>query len=421
MSQYLKKLTVRFASTAGLNAHNRLLLETIQRPQWIYRAGQSIPYFKLYFEQPENSAEGITLCKRLIAAYEYASGSSVPSGTLDVSKTEGIWSAIINAHYSPLLSALNQKNAEELAKLLGAMFQQKFMLGIASGVLHATGHNRLSEKLWSLKYINSLVSLAEFLGLERAECPEQGVIGYAVRDGVDKLISRIEQKLERSIDVPRIGAPHGIEVAGTLVTSDSPEHIYVAARASQLIDLFLDSDQSNCPKVVEIGAGYGGTAYWLLQLNRKISSYTIIDLPLVNVLQGYYLSKSLGEDQVSLYGEDRKKIAVLPTHAIGVSYDAPFDLLLNENSMPEMPENAIAKYLAWAASNCRGLFYSYNQEAYSCFDGVPQILVPEVVQLIGGYQLLTRSPSWLRRGYVEEVYRCPKAAARWPSKASQQN
>ena len=56
-------------------------------------------------------------------------------------------------------------------------------------------------------------------------------------------------------------------------------------------------------------------------------------------------------------------------------------------------------------ANCDGIFYSYNQEAAAPFDGEPQNVVSEVVARLGGFTALRRDPSWLRRGYVEEVYR----------------
>lgn len=42
-------------------------------------------------------------------------------------------------------------------------------------------------------------------------------------------------------------------------------------------------------------------AYWLLRMSNL--RYTIVDLPLINVLQGYFLSQALGPSKVSLHGE----------------------------------------------------------------------------------------------------------------------
>ena len=95
---------------------------------------------------------------------------------------------------------------------------------------------------------------------------------------------------------------------------------------------------------------------------------------------------------------------VLPTIAIDTLEPSRTDVLVNQNSMPEMPEQAVINYIQWARKNLRGIFYSYNQEAYSPVGGVPQVLVPEIVSRVGGFKLFGRNYSWLRRGYVEEIY-----------------
>jgi hypothetical protein len=62
------------------------------------------------------------------------------------------------------------------------------------------------------------------------------------------------------------------------------------------------------------------------------------------------------------------------------------------------------EYLEWARANCRGLFFSYNQEAQASFGGERQNLVPAAVAAVGGFARLRRDASWVRRGYVEEIY-----------------
>jgi len=94
----------------------------------------------------------------------------------------------------------------------------------------------------------------------------------------------------------------------------------------------------------------------------------------------------------------------MPTFAINEMTERTTDVLLNENSMPEMPETAVEEYVRWAKRTVRGLFYSYNQEAYSPVEGELQVLVPAVVARVGGFTRYSRDISWLRRGYVEEVY-----------------
>jgi hypothetical protein len=187
-----------------------------------------------------------------------------------------------------------------------------------------------------------------------------------------------------------------MSVGGRLIPLEWPEQIYAASRLRAVGPMRT---------VVEIGAGYGAMAYWAVRLNT-IDRYTIVDLPIVNVLQGYFLSKAIGE--VTLFGEPQGRIAVLPNTALG-EIETPVDLVINKDSMPEMPEDAMLEYLTWARSSCRS-FFSYNQEARADFQGEKQNNVPHGVETVGGFELVRRDASWVRRGYVEEIYRVGNAA-----------
>ena len=62
---------------------------------------------------------------------------------------------------------------------------------------------------------------------------------------------------------------------------------------------------------MEIGAGMGRTAYYMCKFG--LSDYTIVDLPMSNVAQAAFLSRVMGEDQISLAGEDRSaNVRILP-------------------------------------------------------------------------------------------------------------
>jgi hypothetical protein len=164
---------------------------------------------------------------------------------------------------------------------------------------------------------------------------------------------------------------------------------------------------------VEIGAGFGGTCFWLNKLlPQGIANYTIIDMPYINVCQAYFLAKAFGSEKVRLCGETETpatRFTIIPPWAKSEVLKDEINLLLNENSMPEMPENVVKDYLSWAKTKLSGVFFSYNQEAFAGFatdNHVPQTLVPKAVLETGGYTRLSRRISWLRRGYVEEVYAC---------------
>jgi putative sugar O-methyltransferase len=161
-------------------------------------------------------------------------------------------------------------------------------------------------------------------------------------------------------------------------------------------------------EVCEIGAGTGRVAYWALR--NGVRAYTIFDLPHVNVVQGYYLSKGLGPDRVALFGEpapaDGASMGrVLPAHAIRDETVRQYDLVLNQDSFPEIHVGTVREYLAWVRKVCRGHFLSVNHESKPRWaHGLQQLSVPEVIDEVGGFHRVDRFPYWLRRGYVAELY-----------------
>jgi hypothetical protein len=287
---------------------------------------------------------------------------------------------------------------------LARLFQQPFLYGIASSKLGLD-----LAPFARLRAFEELLALGEVVGAVRTECPEQGLTGAALAGGIAELAGKIEHVLGLSLAFPNVGGAYGFALPGGILTPETPEHLYVALRIREMLQR---QDQCSLPvRVVEVGAGFGGTAFWLSRVcPAALHTYTILDLPLINVCQGSFLSKAFGPDAVRLHGEAAAKqlFHVLPSHAKHEIHS--FDLLVNENSMPEIPEPAVCDYLTWAQSSHARLFYSYNQEALSPVDGELQTLVPAVATRVG-FQRLSRNASWVRRGYVEEIYAIPSGPA----------
>jgi hypothetical protein len=414
----------RIGHKIGLTPFNVHLLRGLKRPEWLYRNRKSIPFQSLYFSPvAAPTPEDVALCERLIKAYRRATDTELSkSGAVSE-----IWTTMLT-RYGKLQKALEEGRAENLAQTLSSMFREAFLFGISTADTYPGSQTRLGRRIWSQRCLEDLVSLAEYVGAVRTECLEQGEIGWAFKDGAEALIAKIERAIGTPVNFPLIGAPYGIKIGDALVTFETPEHIYVATRINEAINAYVAETHNNngggvavSPHIVEIGAGFGGTAHWLLKIRRDVASYTIIDLPLINVLQGYFLARAFGAERVSLYGEDcvgnnkggdandaaavaARFINVRPDHSLETVGTAGVDVLINENSMPEMPQHVVESYLAWAKQRVGGIFYSYNHEAYSPFDNVPQVLVPEVLERVGGFKRLSRNYSWVRRGYVEEIY-----------------
>lgn len=185
-------------------------------------------------------------------------------------------------------------------------------------------------------------------------------------------------------------------------------HIYLAWRIKCYADQVLGPEP--LINIVEIGGGYGGLCYWVHMLcKHRIASYAIVDLPSTNAVQAYFLSNALGsEGAVALFDRNQRKfdndasIRLLPhTELRAISENV--DIVVNQDSFPELPEAEVDRYLSWIAERAK-YFVSLNQEAYAPVDGVPQVLVPARCTRQDKLQRISRMRSWVRNGYVEEFY-----------------
>jgi hypothetical protein len=367
------------------------------RPTWLCHARALVPQVDMHFRRARPVGdEDLALCKRLIDAYELAQ--------IDASPTEGMWSHdIFRSRHRDVARALKRRDAAALAECLAAMFRSDIVLGtgMAQGSVGLTTVARLSRRTSTIFALNRLVALAESQGVAAYHHSPQGLAGAFV-DGLDALIAKTEAAVGVGLDFPHVGAAYGISEAGRLFTQDSPEQIYAATRLRDAIQRH-PFERERPLRLVEIGAGYGAMVYWLTQMLDL--NYVIIDLPIMNVVQGYFLSRAMGHSEVALHGEPPRKMTLLPTHACSL-VTQPFDVLANKDSMPEIPADALLDYLSWARDGCSGIFYSYNQEFQVPYAGTPQNLVSEMVSQVGGFERVSRELSWLRRGYVEELYTC---------------
>ncbi len=379
-----------------------LMLSSVRRTKWLV-PGKRIPAVRIGDREatPPNAGD-IALCARLIEAYAQATSRD------DADPTQGMWSWIFDARQKGLAECVLSGDAEALAGQLSTMFRQDFVLGMAPGPLLLQARSPLASRAWGLKCLDGLASIGELLGTVAVENPEQGESGIAFREGLPSFLAATEAELGFDLDFPDVGAASGLIVDGRLITPDTPDQIYGALRLGQALALSAADDADLDPDraaVVEIGGGYGGVCYWYLRHRPRTASYTIVDLPIVNVIQGYFLGRALGPDQVAFLGERQEaRVRILPDSALP-EVEAPFDVLVNKDSMPEMPREVMEDYLRWAAENCRGIFYSYNQEAAMTFLGEPQGVVHRSTSQLPNFTRLRRDRAWLRDGYVEEVYR----------------
>jgi hypothetical protein len=179
----------------------------------------------------------------------------------------------------------------------------------------------------------------------------------------------------------------GLVSSRGIVSFRVPQALYQAWRIAQLLKGIEK------PRVLEIGGGLGRTAFYARQFG--IRDYTIIDIPVSSLAQGYFLGRTLGEENVSLFGETAadEQVKIMPPGFFLDGTDR-YDLVVNVDSLTEIGRVAADQY--WSAIEARAKkFLSINHEANEF----------TVAQLIGEARHITvsRTPYWMRRGFVEEV------------------
>jgi hypothetical protein len=359
-------------------------LKILMHPQWLTELRAPIPRREVTFTEPaEVTEEQLALCERIARAYQAARG--------DPNDLSPIWSGKVTRYYGTLERALTAGDPRALNEQFRWLFRRPFLAGISTPIDY---EDPGAPRYWALVTYDRLASLAEAVGVLRTESPEQGPVGRVFTEGLDALPARIEAALEISLDHPRVGAPYGILIGGRLITRETSVYLLAAMWLREAIAVHLRRSPAEEAHIVEIGGGYGGAAMWYLRLPRRHQgSYTIVDLPLMNAFQAYFLGQVHGE-------------RALPPQVLTGPQPIVADVVYNQDCLPELSERTAREYLAWMQAHVRGVFLSCNQEAAAPVGGVPQLVVAELASEYPGLTRIARRPSWQRRGYVEEVYRC---------------
>jgi hypothetical protein len=374
----------------------------IRRPEWLRGYSKPLPSGFAPRLTPDKASDEV-IAARIISSHRQI---KLREKRADVPSLQGsMWGTFLQEEYAALRRLVERGDASGLARYLSTIFRSEAVNGYTFG----SKFDPFPHRWWYLPIgiELSVVTLAESVGILRAECPEQGQIAYWRNEHTEeRLIERLESFFSLRIEAPRTGDARGILFGGRFLTLETCSQIYTAYRMRDTINREIGASAEL--DIVEIGGGYGGLCYWMHRLlGARINRYVVVDLPEVNLVQAYFLS-SLETTELLLFGEEKPKgearIELIPHWTLSDINLRP-NVLINQDSMPEMPQAEVERYLTWGSHNVDGLFFSFNQEAYSPWRGVPQIHVPSVVGQYSQFRRIARNASWVRRGYVEEIYK----------------
>jgi len=395
LSNISKKLSINLPnfvgeSEEGIRLHNMLLHSYINQTR--IALGEVI-------KDVIPSGKDIELVKRLMKTYKQATKSKQYSTNKD------IWGFLKKGPHADFIELLDSGDIREIAFYLCNMSRMGATHGLSQGKIEYDKiiRNKGYRTWLNLFNLDKLMSLAEALGVLSFEDPEQGDYGNIFSKDPKKIINAIEKFLGVQISMPILeGGLYKLIVGKNTIHNRDITSIYTAWRCKEILR------DEVAPSICEIGAGLGKTAYYSYKLG--IRKYTIIDLPYVNFLQGFYLIKSLPLVPIVLYGETSTRsenyISILPTWSLGEFKGRPFDLTLNQDSFPEIQKKVVLGYLKQIKHLTKKYFLSINQESRNTIavGKLKQHVVFELINLVKGYRRLYRSLYWLRQGYVEELY-----------------
>jgi hypothetical protein len=315
----------------------------------------------------------------------------------------GIWEMVKHEFHGDFYKTLASNDAKALAHYLRNSLRGGGAYGFGPGpeVFRAMREEGDGRDANVLMIIDRLASLAVAIGVLPHENPEQGHYGTNLRISVTDLTKLIQAGLGTEIFRPPIMGIFGINVGpDQVIDVRVPDDVYAAFRLSSI------SHDHRLRSVCEIGAGFGGVAFQFWRMaQRPFGGYTIIDLPLINILQGFFLMKIFGGDAVKMFGEDvpDRDFNILPYWEFA-NRTRKFDIVFNRDSLPEMPEEVALEYLA-EISERKCVFLSINQESEGPAPmGQKQLIVHRLMKQFAGMRSGGRHPHWIRKGYVEEIF-----------------
>jgi len=144
--------------------------------------------------------------------------------------------------------------------------------------------------------------------------------------------------------------------------------------------------------ILEIGGGLGRNAYYAKKLGVK--KYIIIDIPSSYISSSYYLGKTLGEENISLLGENTNNyLHISPPE--NYNHFSNIDLIVQFDGLTEMGRDNSEKYIN-SFIKLSPLFLSINHEAN-------KYTVNDLYHKNTNITCIYRFQSWYRNGYIEEL------------------
>jgi len=371
------------------------------------------------------------LVKRICKAYK----SSVDNETNE--SQDSMWIHWIKPKLNDVLMDCYNNNCEKTYYNLSKPYENMLTFGFDDHFYKFQTFEELKKSNEDIK--NSLIRLCKSLGLLRVYNPEGGERPdlYNINIDIEDILLKLDEYFGFNIDFPDIfvkdarynwlaylNCNKDLEAAGITTEKDVNYHFnkygrYENRKYNSDLGIFTSrgvikmrsvhslyfisriketlKDNIINSTILEIGAGTGRNSYYCKKLGVK--KYIIIDLPSTSIMSSYYLGKTLGEENVTFYGENTNNYCNILTTSEYIN-NTDVDLVVQFDGLTEMgfsnSENYINNFYKVSP-----LFLSINHEANT-------YTVNDLYKNNKNITRIYRNLSWYRDGYVEELLKCKK-------------
>lgn len=296
------------------------------------------------------------------------------------------WKNIYDAYQIEIVRHLQEGNSEKVLNFLDNPLSNNIMYGFDNLAKSLQSRFRLETSTEPGLTADHFLALAEFAGVINVNNPESLVSPVKRNVSIDPIIDDVITKFfGQSIKFPNpyIGE-RGLSTSYGIASLRVPAAIYQAIQVTKL-----------GKNICEIGPGLGRTAYFSKLLGAK--KYTLVDIPISSLCQGYFLLRSLPTESYSFSREPSIKNGIqLRQPNEFISSCEEYDVILNVDSLTEIGIEPAREYLKSIIGRTK-FFLSINHEAN-------EFTVRNISQEFKEFKLVAISKAWLRPGYVEELY-----------------
>ncbi len=376
------KLHLSFLLFLAVTLTNALQSETLfRRPESL----QAVPGQT----QADIKNHDADIVRRLIQSYQVISSENHQRG-------DSMWGMFFSEKHEALDKKFKKGKERKVAAILRNPGASELFYGfdaLSKSVLLNYFSNPHSQQTHATSCLDSLVRFAEAIGAIPLDNPEAYIFIAPIPWRAEDVISLINQKLGVSITFPNpYPFENGLLTPLGVMSYRVPQALYQAFTIKELLKNVTN------PRVLEIGAGLGRTAYYARLLGIK--DYTIVDLPFTTMSSGYFLGVTLGENQVLFSGEmalDPQNRVKLITPLQFLESHEQYDLIINADGFTEYDPQLARAYLARIRESSP-IFLSINHESNS-------YTVEELLREDNPPAEVFRFPYWMRQGYAEEIIR----------------